>query len=71
MLFTPLLSSTAVGTLEFRSITEPIKSSFRDVNYVQAECTNIDPASRLALPFNATASHIWAQYRWIIEPGKY
>ena len=46
MLFTPLLSSTAVGTLEFRSITEPIKNSFRDVGYIQAECTSIDPKAK-------------------------
>ena len=37
----------AVGTLEFRSITEPIKNSFRDVEYIQAECTAIDPVARL------------------------
>jgi hypothetical protein len=46
MLFTPLLSSTAVGTLEFRSITEPIRNSFRDISFHQATCTQIDPTAR-------------------------
>jgi NADH dehydrogenase FAD-containing subunit len=32
MLFTPLLASTAVGTLELRSITEPIKHAFPHVS---------------------------------------
>eukprot|EP01112_Ceratiomyxa_fruticulosa_P023714 TRINITY_DN9197_c0_g1_i1.p1 TRINITY_DN9197_c0_g1~~TRINITY_DN9197_c0_g1_i1.p1 ORF type:complete len:483 (+),score=85.11 TRINITY_DN9197_c0_g1_i1:207-1655(+) len=45
-LFTPLLASTTVGTLEFRSIIEPIRTSKLKVEYVQAECTNINPESK-------------------------
>jgi NADH:ubiquinone reductase (non-electrogenic) len=48
-LFTPLLPSTTVGTIEFRSIIEPIRQAVgnRALAYYQAECTRIDPATRL------------------------
>ena len=48
-LFTPLLPSTTVGTLEFRSIIEPVRTSLRRgaVTYYQAACTAIDPVTRL------------------------
>ena len=41
-LFTPLLPSTTVGTLEFRSIIEPIRRGVPWVRYFQAVCTNVD-----------------------------
>ncbi|KAG0221621.1 hypothetical protein BGX31_009676 [Mortierella sp. GBA43] len=41
-LFTPLLASTSVGTLEFRSITEPVRGYTRNVEYHQAWCDNIN-----------------------------
>lgn len=47
MLFTPLLASTTVGTLEFRSIAEPLKASLPDINFVQAHCTGIDFGRRV------------------------
>jgi NADH:ubiquinone reductase (non-electrogenic) len=40
-LFTPLLPSTTVGTIEFRSIIEPIRN-LKSIIYYQAECTSID-----------------------------
>lgn len=40
-LFTPLLPSTTVGTIEFRSIIEPIRN-LKNIKYHQAECTSID-----------------------------
>lgn len=40
-LFTPLLPSTAVGTLEFRCIEEPIRV-IKDLTYYQATCEGID-----------------------------
>ncbi|MGO9480159.1 MAG: FAD-dependent oxidoreductase [Candidatus Kryptoniota bacterium] len=43
-LFTPLLHSSTVGTVEFRSIIEPIRKWRRCVDYFQAECTEIDNA---------------------------
>jgi NADH:ubiquinone reductase (non-electrogenic) len=41
-LFTPLLPSTTVGTLEFRSIIEPIRKSVPGIRYFQARCTELD-----------------------------
>jgi len=45
-LFTPLLPSTTVGTLEFRSIIEPIRKGIPGISYVQARCTNVDVARK-------------------------
>ena len=44
-IFTPLLPSTTVGTIEFRSIIEPIRAK-EGITYVQAECIGIDPDAR-------------------------
>ncbi|KXN67665.1 alternative NADH-dehydrogenase [Conidiobolus coronatus NRRL 28638] len=48
-LFTPLLPSCTVGTLEHRSIVEPIRYTTRHkpgkVRFVEAECTKIDHES--------------------------
>lgn len=46
MLFTPLLASTAVGTLEFRSISEPVKYAFPHVTFHKARARDIDPVKR-------------------------
>ena len=40
-LFTPLLPSTAVGTLEFRCIQEPVRT-IPGLHYDQASCNSID-----------------------------
>ncbi|KAI8371696.1 FAD/NAD-P-binding domain-containing protein [Radiomyces spectabilis] len=40
--FTPLLASTSVGTLEFRCITEPVRGYSKDVDYHEAWCNKID-----------------------------
>lgn len=40
-LFTPLLCQTTVGTLEFRNITEPVRT-IRDMEYHQAHAASID-----------------------------
>ena len=47
-LFTPLLPSTTVGTIEFRSIIEPIRTSINEIRYYQAECVSIDPEKNVA-----------------------
>jgi len=44
-LFTPLLPSTTVGTLEFRCVQEPVRT-IKDVKYVQASARNIDFKSK-------------------------
>ncbi|HVZ40306.1 MAG TPA: FAD-dependent oxidoreductase [Candidatus Kapabacteria bacterium] len=45
-LFTPLLPSTTIGTIEFRSIVEPIRKVRDGDRFVQASCTAIDPDGR-------------------------
>ena len=45
-LFTPLLPSSTVGTVEFRSIIEPIRKVRREVDFMQAVCEEIDPERR-------------------------
>jgi len=41
-LFTPLLPSTTVGTIEFRSIIEPVRTAREDITYYAAVCSGID-----------------------------
>ncbi|PRP88230.1 hypothetical protein PROFUN_04053 [Planoprotostelium fungivorum] len=45
-LFTPLLTSTTVGTLEFRGVIEPIRNNRLKVDYVQANCVGVDADKR-------------------------
>src|SRR5579862_45839 len=45
-LFTPLLPSTTVGTVEFRSIIEPIRAAYPFAAFHQANCTSIDLTAR-------------------------
>lgn len=49
-LFTPLLPSCTVGTIELRSIMEPIRfitqHKSRNVRFYESECTDIDPESK-------------------------
>ena len=46
-LFTPLLPSAAVGTVEFRSILEPIRRRHRAVRFLEAEAVEIDREARV------------------------
>lgn len=41
-LFTPLLPSTTVGTIEFRSIIEPIRTARKGIRFYQARCLAVD-----------------------------
>jgi len=45
-LFTPLLPSTTVGTIEFRSIIEPIRTARKGIRYIPAACEDIEPETR-------------------------
>lgn len=47
-LFTPMLPSTAVGTVEFRSLLEPVRTANPFVNYFEASCDRIDLENKLA-----------------------
>ena len=46
--FTPLLASTAVGTLEFRNAIEPLRHLTPEIDFFQAECLSIDVHRRVA-----------------------
>ena len=62
-LFTPLLPSTTVGTVEFRSIIEPIRKARQGIDYVPARCTEIDPDSRtLACEGVEVGNHFSIEY---------
>jgi NADH:ubiquinone reductase (non-electrogenic) len=45
-LFTPLLPSTTVGTIEFRSIIEPIRHARKELVFYHAEATEVRPQER-------------------------
>jgi NADH:ubiquinone reductase (non-electrogenic) len=45
-LFTPLLPSTTVGTLEFRSIIEPVRKFRKGIAFALGSCTEIDLDAR-------------------------
>jgi NADH dehydrogenase len=40
--FTPLLASTAVGTLEFRTALEPVRSRRTNVSFFQGWADDVD-----------------------------
>ena len=41
-LFTPMLAASAVGTVDFRSVMEPIRDANLLANYVEATCDAVD-----------------------------
>ena len=49
MLFTPLLASSAVGTIDFRSLAEPLDAALPHVALVRAHATGLDVAARAVL----------------------
>ncbi len=61
--FTPLLPSTTTGTIEFRSIVEPIRRVRDGDEFVQASCTAIDTEHRLlTCRSNTTGSEFQLPY---------
>ncbi len=56
-LFTPLLPSTTVGTIEFRSIIEPIRTAKKDSIYYNAYCKNILPEKQEIICVSALDGH--------------
>ena len=47
--FTPMLASTAVGTVEYRSIVENIRAANPTVDFVEGEALSIDIATKTVL----------------------
>jgi NADH:ubiquinone reductase (non-electrogenic) len=60
-LFTPLLPSCPTGTVEIRSIIEPVRAITRklkgEVKYLEAEATEIDPVTRKITVKQSTTVH--------------
>lgn len=60
-LFTPLLPSCPTGTVELRSIVEPVRAITRrgkgEVIYLEAEATDIDPVNRKLTLKQSTTVH--------------
>jgi NADH:ubiquinone reductase (non-electrogenic) len=61
-LFTPLLPSTTVGTIEFRSIIEPIRHARRDLRFYHASCKELDRARN-----RVTCSGVADEHRFEVE----
>eukprot|EP01038_Epipyxis_sp_PR26KG_P006467 gene6467-8896_t len=58
-IFTPMLASTAVGTVEHRSIIEPIRSSNPLVEYIEGEMIDVDPINKsiiISNPFQSSST---------------
>jgi len=45
--FTPMLAGASVGTVEYRSITEPIREVNRNARFMEATATDVDPETQL------------------------
>lgn len=59
-LFTPLLPSTTVGTIEFRSIIEPVRRSRQNLVFYQAAAVHLDAGARRVQCRNAIDGHEFA-----------
>lgn len=83
-LFTPLMASTTVGTLEFRSIIEPIRNAgLRDEHHYHqslatsldvkqrvVECVSfLDPSKRYSLPYDTLVVGVGASPNHFNIPG--
>lgn len=83
-LFTPLLASTTVGTLEFRSIVEPVRNSgFRDEHHFHLSkavelntvdkkvlCESVlDPSLRYSVPYDLLVIGVGAESNTFGIPG--
>lgn len=47
-LFTPMLASTTVGTVEFRSLLEPVRVANQFVEYFEGRCVSLDLNGKVA-----------------------
>lgn len=58
-LFTPLLPSTTVGTVELRSIIEPIRTTSPRARYVHASCVSVDTEAGTVTCRDATDGYVF------------
>lgn len=80
-LFTPLLPSTTVGTIEFRSIIEPVRLARKDISFYQANaialdhekrsvtCQNLTDPQTFELPYDALVVAVGAINNTFNVPG--
>ncbi len=80
-LFTPLLPSTTVGTIEFRSIIEPIRIASPAAKFFQATCKSIDlkkktircegspPETKFVLPYDILVIAVGSSVNTYGVPG--
>jgi NADH:ubiquinone reductase (non-electrogenic) len=71
MVFTPLLASTAVGTLEFRSVALPVRDiqpalTWPQNNYLAAEAKSIHPDKREVECESADGAKFWLSYDLLV-----
>jgi NADH:ubiquinone reductase (non-electrogenic) len=59
-LFTPLLPSTTVGTIEFRSIIEPIRHAHTGLRFYHAAAMDLDAAGRRVVCRGAADGRVFA-----------
>jgi NADH:ubiquinone reductase (non-electrogenic) len=67
--FTPLLPSTTVGTIEFRTAIEPIRASRRQIQFQHGKVVRLDLALRRAYCESPTGDHAWEQEFDILALG--
>uniref|UniRef100_A0A7S1TJV9 FAD/NAD(P)-binding domain-containing protein n=1 Tax=Erythrolobus australicus TaxID=1077150 RepID=A0A7S1TJV9_9RHOD len=65
-LFTPMLASSAAGTVEFRSICEPIRASNPYIEYIEATCTGIDHMKREIQCVSPTGTEFAIDYAHLV-----
>ena len=46
--FTPMLAASSVGTVEYRSITEPMRAANPTAGFIEGVCVDIDTSKRIA-----------------------
>jgi NADH dehydrogenase FAD-containing subunit len=71
MVFTPLLASTAVGTLEFRSVALPVRDiqpalTWPQNSYLAAEAKSIHPDKREVECESADGAKFWLSYDLLV-----
>jgi NADH:ubiquinone reductase (non-electrogenic) len=59
-IFTPLLPSTTVGTIEFRSIIEPVRSAKKSIVFHQAFAKEIDVSRKRVLCHSALGGSVFS-----------
>ena len=71
MVFTPLLASTAVGTLEFRSVALPVRDiqpalAWPQNTYVAASARSIDSAGKQVECESSDGQKFWMPYDQLV-----